>query len=421
PASDVPKPVIKPVTRAGATQDALVKPAQSDSITGIKSFDSIKGIGSPRPDAAALAPATTGLDIDLDSAPPVEEDPYADLDFGEFGEVEEIEPAAPAEVPAPGLETTEAPPVDPPQNPPINFEPEPVALQQASAWGDLDSIPTPAVSDKSAPVGGGLKGSMLAKAKAVNAASPLMSSLRKSQATPSAEAAPAQHAEPLDDVAAKKKLDQIMASSANETSDYIFATSGLDARMLGRIDGWVAQIEEKDRYKHGHARQVAQYAVAIAQALGMKTEEVQTVRQAALVHDLGKLGIAKQILQKKDEELEDDEFVLKMGHAVAGAQLLESFPELGYLAPLVIAHHEEYDGEVFPQGLKGDEIPVIARILSVANHYHGLVAEKCHGPGMDPESAQRQLIESAGSQFDPTFVEALLQSIKEGKVSASSC
>ncbi len=278
-------------------------------------------------------------------------------------------------------------------------------------WGDLDSIPTPAGAPKD---GGGLRGSMLGKAKATSAASPLMSSFRKGRGAP--EPAQAEAPAEFDDEAAKKKLDQILASPTNETSDYIFATPGLDARLLGRIDGWVSQIEQKDKYKNGHARQVAQYAVAIAEELGMKKDDTVTTRQAALVHDLGKLGIAQQILQKAEDALEDDQFVLKMGHAVAGAQLLESFPDLKHLAPLVITHHEEYDGEGFPQGLKGDEIPVAGRILAVANAYHELVSVKVYGAGMKPEDAQKQMVEAAGSQYDPTVVEALIQAIKSGRV-----
>lgn len=266
---------------------------------------------------------------------------------------------------------------------------------------------------------------MLGKAKATNAPSPLMSSFRKGRGQtdapppPPSSTAPATTAEPpppIDEETAKKKIEQIMSSSANETSDYIFQTPGLDARLLGRIDGWVTQIEQKDRYKNGHARQVAQYAVAIAEELGMKGQDLATIRQAALVHDLGKLGIAQQILQKSDDSLEDEQFVLKMGHAVAGAQLLESFPDLKHLAPIVIAHHEEYDGEGFPQGLKGDEIPVAARILSVANSYHELVANKVYSSGLNPEEAQQQMVAGAGSQYDPTLVEALIQAIKSGKV-----
>lgn len=480
-----PSPTIKPITRTGRTDSALVKPGGDLSASGRQ----------PR----------LSLDIDLNAVPDKAEDPYADLDFGDVPEaaappaVSESQQAAPAaqtqpaaptppsasdsapppvttslsdaitqaasagpatsgdngqaaaptsaigqqtsaspnqdigSSAAPGASGNEAAPAEPASSGWGNLDdiptPKSAGLAGATgpggasgggaAWGNLDAIPTPASAGGGL---GGLKGSMLGKAKATSAASPMMSSFRKGRGTdapPGAEAAPATPAEPLDEEAAKKKLDQIMSSSADETSDYIYQTPGLDDRLLGRIAGWVAQIEQKDRYKNGHARQVAQYAVAIAEELGMKPPEVATVRQAALVHDLGKLGIAQQILQKADDALEDDQFVLKMGHAVAGAQLLESFPDLKHLAPIVIAHHEEYDGEGFPQGLKGDEIPVAARIIGVANSYHELVAVKVYGAGMNADDAQKQMVEGAGSQFDPTLVEALIQAIKSGKVPAS--
>lgn len=480
-----PSPTIKPITRTGRTDSALMKPGGDLSASGRQ----------PR----------LSLDIDLNAIPNKAEDPYADLDFGDVPEpaappavaesqqaapeaqsqpAAQAQPAASASDSAPPPVTTslsdaitQAATAEPPTSGDNGQAPAPAADvgRQAGAspaqdigstaapgapgnqtapaepasggWGNLDEIPTPKSAGLAGATGlgggggaawgnldaiptpasaggglGGLKGSMLGKAKATSAASPMMSSFRKGRgvdAPPGAEAAPAAPAEPLDEEAAKKKLDQIMASSADETSDYIYQTPGLDDRLLGRIAGWVAQIEQKDRYKNGHARQVAQYAVAIAEELGMKPPEVATVRQAALVHDLGKLGIAQQILQKSDEALEDDQFVLKMGHAVAGAQLLESFPDLKHLAPIVIAHHEEYDGEGFPQGLKGDEIPVPARIICVANSYHELVAAKVYGAGMDADEAQKQMVEGAGSQFDPTLVEALIQAIKSGKVPAS--
>lgn len=453
-----PVPTIKPVTRTGNTQtfQSLPKPAEMQSFAP-------QG-GGTQDTAVPAAEALARVNLDAKAAPPPEQDPYADLDFGdEFGEpppAVPAEPAAPPPTPVSNTPTPDTPVAPTPAPAPAPADkagdnnnnnnkdfapPEPTkeaapaaeggwgnldsiptpkggAVAPAPAvggWGNLDSIPTPA----SVPGAGGLRGSMLGKAKATSAASPLMSSLRKGPGKPTdsvavAEEAPAEAKPfaPADEAAAKKKLDQIMSNSGNETSDYIFATPGLDMRLLGRIDGWVSQIEGKDKYKDGHARQVAQYAVAIAEEIGMKKEDVATIRQAALVHDLGKLGIAQQILQKAEDELEDDQFVLKMGHAVAGAQLLESFPDLKHLGPIVIAHHEEYDGEGFPQGLKGDEIPVAGRILSVANVYHEMVSRKVYGPGMDPEEAQQIMVEGAGSQYDPTLVEALIQAIKSGKV-----
>ena len=457
---DVPQPKIKAVTSARSS-DAIAKPdaqpGDPPSTTGIREF-ALDKTGADQ----EVTAEKTGLDPSV--APPVDADPYADLDFGDLEDIPddttvgadpssqdttaalptaETEPAAasaqatPATPPQPtaapaAAETTDATPAAP--TAPATAAAEATTAEAGGGFGDLDSIPTP----KAAPAAGGqdwgnldaiptptkgvekaaggLKGSMLARAKAASAASPLMSSLKKSAPAEPAEEAPP--AEPINEEEAKKKLDAIMADS-NATSDYIFATEGLDPRMLGRIDGWVAQIEQKDKYLNGHARQVAEYSIAIAQALDMKAEDVNVIRQAALVHDLGKLGIAKSLLQKSEEQLEADEYVLKMGHSVAGAQLLESFPDLQHLAPIVQAHHEEVDGEGFPQGLKGDEIPLFARIIAVANGYHELVADKTFEKGLDPQDAQDQMVEEAGKLFDPTFVEALVQAIKDGKVSAS--
>ena len=232
-----------------------------------------------------------------------------------------------------------------------------------------------------------------------------------------AASAPSQE---VDEEAAKKKLDALMKSSKDETSDYIFATPGLDMRMLGRIDGWVSQIESKDKYEPGHARAVAEYALAIAREMGLSGPELDVIRQAALVHDLGKLGSAAQILQKAETELSDAELLMVMHHPIDGSELLDSFPDLKPLAPIVRAHHEEFDGNGFPLGLKGDEIPLAARIIGLANRYHEMVAKKRNGSkSEDPTKAQKDVVENAGKMFDPTAVQVLIQALAAGKVPPS--
>jgi HD-GYP domain-containing protein (c-di-GMP phosphodiesterase class II) len=221
----------------------------------------------------------------------------------------------------------------------------------------------------------------------------------------------------IDEAKAQAKLQEIL-SSANPTSDYIFATPGLDARMLGRIDGWVSQIEAKDKYLNGHARQVAEYSVAIAKGIGLDETAQNLVRQAALVHDVGKLGAAAPILQKREEELHDSELITVMRHPIDGAELLESFPDLAHLAPIVRAHHEEYNGEGFPAGLKETEIPIEARIICLANAYHNMVSDMRYGPGIDPQEAQAEITRGAGRQWDPTLVQAFLQCLQSGVVPA---
>jgi len=288
----------------------------------------------------------------------------------------------------------------------------------SAAWGKLDEIPTPVGAG--APPRGGLGASMMGKARA-GAGAGLLKNRLGSTAPPPSQAPPpplptSEPAPVLDDAAAQKKLDQLMSSSANETSDYIFATGGLDARMLGRIDGWVSQIEAKDKYADGHARQVAEISCSIAKELGLDQDAINIIRQAALVHDLGKLGAAAQILQKAEDDLSDTELLLVMNHPMDGAELLESFPDLQHLAPIVRAHHEEFDGNGFPHGLKGDEIPLAARIIGLANRYHEQASPKRSGPGRDPSSVQSEFVENAGKGWDPNVVQAFIHAVLTGKI-----
>jgi len=111
--------------------------------------------------------------------------------------------------------------------------------------------------------------------------------------------------------------------------------------------------------------------------------------------------------------------LLVMNHPMDGAELLDSFPDLQHLAPIVRAHHEEYDGNGFPLGLKGDQIPVASRIVGLANYYHERIAEKLTGPGEDPAKVQEALVGLAGKQFDPAAVQGLIQAIITGRVAGN--
>lgn len=214
-------------------------------------------------------------------------------------------------------------------------------------------------------------------------------------------------------VPSEQKVKEALSTSS-PVSDYIFATPGVDIKTLGRIEGWIRQIELNDKYANGHAVPVAQYATAIAQQLGLQTTEVSTIRLAALVHDIGKLGIAPYILQKEDEDLSDAELLISMKHPQDGAGLLQSFSDLASVAPIVYAHHEEYDGNGFPLGIKGEDIPLAARILFVANSYHVMVSpRKTKITPMSAEQAQQRLKDGSGKQYDPRVVQALLSAIEQ--------
>jgi HD-GYP domain-containing protein (c-di-GMP phosphodiesterase class II)/GAF domain-containing protein len=329
--------------------------------------------------------------------------PYSVLDLSEYVEA----PKAPSEAGAPATPTKAQAATAPEQ---LKAK-EGATAGEASPWGNLDAIPTPT----SGPGKAGLSASILHKGKSTVAGNPafgLFAKDRTAGATKSKEASEFVEGPPIeiDETKAQEKLNRLL-SSANPTSDYIFATKGLDPRMLGRIDGWVAEIEQKDKYVNGHARQVAEYSLKIGQALGLSEEELCTLRQAALVHDLGKLGTAAQILQKKDEDLTDPELITIMKHPLTGAELLESFPDLIPLGEIVRSHHEEFDGNGYPQGLKGEEIPLAARIIFLANAYYSMIAPMCYGEGISPEKAQEELKAGSGKQYDPTLVQVFIETL----------
>lgn len=414
----VPSPLIP---SAGATGEAPAAVAAGSAGAAAES-PAAAAAESPAVELAAAAAESAAAPTSQAAAAKQAEisSKWGDLDSIPTPKASE-KPAAPEAAPA--SDSAPAPNAAPSKWGDLDSIPGPKAAPAAaaSAWGDLDAIPAP----KNAPSAGGLSGMMTGKARASStpASKPFLKSrgVAPPAPEPSAPAPSAPPEPPLDDAAVEAKLKEKLAAknAADELSDYIFATPGFDPRTAGRISSWIQEIEEKDRYNAGHCKPVAEYAVAIAREAGLSEENINLVRQAALLHDVGKRACAPQILQKKDEDLSDAELIIMMKHPIDGAELLESFPDLKQLAPIVRAHHEEFDGNGYPQGLRGDEIPVAARIIAVANSYHSLTSEMKYGPGMNAQKAQEELVKGAGKQWDPNFVQALIQAIMANKVPGS--
>lgn len=401
----------------------------------------------PTPGGASAAPAGGSKWGDLDSIPspggagaapaqPAKSGGLGQSGLGQSGLGQAAQPAAAGASKWGDLDSIPSPGGAQQGNPAQT--PAAAAARGPSKWGDLDAIPAPGKTSApqseapqewaqnepahAAPVGGGggLSAMMLGKAKASAVTSGpggLLGALNKGggmkpPAPPAfVDGPPIQ----IDEAAAEAKLKQILASS-NPTSDYIFATPGIDMRLLGRIDGWVTQVEAKDKYHNGHVRAVAEYASAVARMMQMSPEEVNSIRLAAIVHDVGKLGLPQQILQKPDEQLNDSELLMTMNHTLDGAKLIEGFPELAPLAPIVLAHHEEYDGNGYPEGLSGEDIPLAARIIHTCNAYTEMVSDLVYRQGMNPQEAQNDMIRRAGTTFDPNAVQALIACITQGLV-----
>ena len=159
------------------------------------------------------------------------------------------------------------------------------------------------------------------------------------------------------------------------------------------------------------AQRVAELASAVAWRLGLREDAVTAVRQAAILHDVGKIGIAESVLSKTDT-LDDGEWEKMMAHPEVGYEILTEVPSLRRVADVIYSHHERFDGQGYPRGLKGDAIPVAARIYAVVDAYAAMTTERPYRKKMAHEMAVREIIRNSLTQFDPAVVEAFLEAVE---------
>ncbi|MBR5372690.1 MAG: HD domain-containing protein [Oscillospiraceae bacterium] len=169
-------------------------------------------------------------------------------------------------------------------------------------------------------------------------------------------------------------------------------------------------IDAKDKYTHGHSRRVAEYSEQIARSAGMPEESVEQVYFAALLHDVGKIGIADQIINKEGK-LTDAEFAEIKKHPEIGDQILSSISGSPYLSLGAKYHHERYDGRGYPHRLKGDDIPAIARIIAVADAYDAMTSKRSYRAPMPQQLVREELVKGMGAQFDPVYSKLMLHLI----------
>ncbi len=171
-------------------------------------------------------------------------------------------------------------------------------------------------------------------------------------------------------------------------------------------------IDAKDHYTQGHSQKVSGFAALIAQELGLSATEVEEVRLAAMLHDVGKVGIPEAILNKAGP-LDAEEWEVMKNHAKLGARILEPLRTLGRIQQMVAHHHEFYDGSGYPDGLAGDHIPLGARIIAIADAYDTITSDRTYKKARSAEDALAELERCAGTQFDPELVRAFVSAVRE--------
>lgn len=184
-----------------------------------------------------------------------------------------------------------------------------------------------------------------------------------------------------------------------------------DQQIVGVFKGLLSTINAKDKYTFGHCERVSNYVVMVGEEMGMEIKEIQTLLHAGLLHDIGKIELPKSILNKIDT-LSDEEYKYISKHPVHSANILEPLSGTGNLIDYVIHHHERFDGKGYPDGLKGEEISLGARILCVADCFDAMVSERPYRKGMSIETAFFELRKCSGTQFDPAVVQAFINAVK---------
>jgi HD-GYP domain-containing protein (c-di-GMP phosphodiesterase class II) len=166
-------------------------------------------------------------------------------------------------------------------------------------------------------------------------------------------------------------------------------------------------VEAKDPYTHGHCEMASRYARLVGERLGLPAYEQAVVCYSALLHDVGKIAVSDGVLNKPGPLLPEERELMR-AHVRVGHDLLLAVPALGPVADIVLHHHEWYDGRGYPDGLRGEQIPMAARIVAAVDAYCAMVTRRSYKEAYTDAHARAELIQGAGTQFDPRVVEALL-------------
>ncbi len=200
---------------------------------------------------------------------------------------------------------------------------------------------------------------------------------------------------------------KILSEPATETGTFARG-AGLSA-----VYALAATVDAKDPYTYGHSRKVNTYAVALAETIGLSPDDVSRVSTAALLHDIGKIGVSDKVLSKKGELSPEDWEAIK-AHPRLGANIVGNMPDLVTCLGGILHHHERWDGTGYPEGLKGKNIPIEARILAIADAFSAMTSKRPYRNALCEEKVMKELRQGAGTQFDPELVEVFIGLVEDG-------
>jgi HD-GYP domain-containing protein (c-di-GMP phosphodiesterase class II) len=189
--------------------------------------------------------------------------------------------------------------------------------------------------------------------------------------------------------------------------------------FIGTVKSLAAAIDGKDPYTRGHSERVSRFSVAIAQRLGLDDDEVEKIRISALLHDVGKIGIDDKIL-KKPAALTDEEFEVMKKHPQKGYKIMSQIPAMKEFLPGMYMHHEMVDGKGYPQGLKGEEIPLMGKIVAVADTFDAMTTDRPYQKAMKFEDAVARIESFVNTRYDADVVGAFTAACREGQIRPGS-
>src|SRR5258706_735127 len=204
---------------------------------------------------------------------------------------------------------------------------------------------------------------------------------------------------------------RIIGSRAAAAIENARLYSDLRATFQQTIEGLAKAIDKMDRYTSGHSDRVAMYATYLATRLGSSLEDIETVRQSVLMHDIGKIGCVLNL--NKPGKLSAQEYEIFKKHPGFGRDILDPIKFLHPLIPGVHLHHERWDGRGYPIGLKGNDVPLIARIISVADTYDAMTSDRAYRRALPHEVAVTEIERCSGTQFDPEMAHSFCSGLDE--------
>lgn len=226
-----------------------------------------------------------------------------------------------------------------------------------------------------------------------------------------------------DELMRRADFAKVAAKNAGKNRIHVYTPGGTDdykkrdeeMPFATTVYALAAAIDAKDHFTFSHSQKVADYVVVLALEAGMDSNQLPMLREAALLHDIGKIGVPESILIKPGK-LDVDEYGTIKQHVVMSIEIIKHLPSLNYVIPTVLGHHERWDGKGYPRGIAGEEIPFGARCLAVVDTFDAMVSERPYKPACTVEYALQEIERQAGHQFDPELAVVFVRLVREGKI-----